>query len=75
MNCCPTPERMRKLVPPNGAWRAVRQTKAILHQPLVEEVSQALDRENEVLIRLFGGTDFQEAVAAMFEKRDPVFKK
>ena len=67
-------ERMRKLVPPKGAWRAVRQTKAILHKPLIKEVTQALDRENQVLIRLFGGPDFQEAVAAMIEKRDPVFK-
>ena len=67
-------QQMLKLVPPEGAWQSVRQTKMILHRPLIEEVSRALDRENEVLNRLFNGADFQEALTARLQKRDPVFK-
>lgn len=67
-------QQMLKLVPPGGAWQSVRQTKMILHKPLIEAVSRSLDRENEVLNRLFGGADFQEALTARLQKRDPVFK-
>jgi len=67
-------EQMLKLIPPGGAWKSVRQTKMILHQPLIEAVTQALERENVVLNELFGGADFQEALTARLEKRDPVFK-
>ena len=67
-------EQMLKLIPPGGAWKSVRQTKVILHQPLIEAVTQALDRENVVLNELFSGADFQEALTARLEKRDPVFK-
>lgn len=66
--------QMLKLVPPGGAWKSVRQTKMILHQPLIEAVTQSLDRENVVLNELFAGADFQEALTARLEKRDPVFK-
>jgi hypothetical protein len=37
-------------------------------------VTLALDRENGVLNKLFGGADFQEALTARMEKRDPMFK-
>ena len=67
-------QQMLKLVPPGGAWQSVRQTKMILHKPLIEAVSRSLDRENEVLNRLFGGADFHEALTARLQKRDPVFK-
>jgi enoyl-CoA hydratase/carnithine racemase len=67
-------QQMLKLVPPGGAWQSVRQTKMILHKPMIEAVTQALDRENEVLNRLFAGADFQEALAARMQKRDPVFR-
>ena len=67
-------ERMLALVPPGGAWLSVRQTKAILHKPLIAEVTRALDLENEVLNRLFGCSDFQEALTARLEKREPSFK-
>jgi enoyl-CoA hydratase/carnithine racemase len=53
---------------------AVRWTKQILHKPLIEAVTQALDRENEVLNHAFGTADFFEAVSARIEKRDAVFK-
>jgi len=45
-----------------------------LYKPMIEAVSAALDRENEVLNRLFGGADFQEALTARLQKRDPLFK-
>ena len=67
-------ERMLDLVPPRGPWQSVRQTKAMLQKALIEEVTQALDRENVVLNRLFSGADFQEALTARLEKRDPVFR-
>jgi len=67
-------EKMLVLVPPGGAWMSVRQTKAILHKPLIAEVTRALDLENEVLNRLFGCSDFQEALTARLEKREPSFK-
>ncbi len=67
-------QQMQKLVPPGGAWKSVCRTKTILHQPLIEAVTQALDRENVVLNELFGSTDFQEALTARMEKREPSFK-
>jgi 2-(1,2-epoxy-1,2-dihydrophenyl)acetyl-CoA isomerase len=67
-------EMALKLIPPLGAPLAVRWTKKILHQPLVEAVTRALDRENEVLNKAFGTADFFEALSARLERRDPVFK-
>jgi len=63
-----------RLVPPKGAWRAVRMTKEILHKPLIEAVTRALDLENEALNETFGSGDFFEAINARIEKRQPVFK-
>ena len=37
-------EMALKLIPPMGAGRAVRLSKQILHKPLIEEVTKALDR-------------------------------
>ena len=67
-------QQMQKLVPPGGAWKSVCRTKTILHQPLIEAVTQALDRENVVLNELFCSNDFQEALTARMEKREPSFK-
>jgi enoyl-CoA hydratase/carnithine racemase len=67
-------EMALRLVPPMGAWRAVRMTKEILHKPLIEAVTRALDLENEALNKTFGSGDFLEAVNARIEKREPVFK-
>ncbi|MBN2282663.1 MAG: enoyl-CoA hydratase/isomerase family protein [Deltaproteobacteria bacterium] len=68
-----TREAVLRLVPPRGAWKAVRRAKEILHQPLVEAVTRSLDRENEALNELFASKDFVEAIAARREKRAPVF--
>ena len=62
-----------KLIPPKGAGLAVRLSKEILHKPMIEAVSRALDRENEGLNRGFGTSDFMEALNARMEKRDPQF--
>lgn len=67
-------EMALKLIPPLGAPLAVRWTKQLLHQPLVEAVTRALDRENEVLNKAFGTADFFEALSARLERRDPAFK-
>jgi len=67
-------EMALKLIPPMGAGRAVRLSKQILHKPLIEEVTKALDRENEALTKTFFSPDFFEALAARKEKREPVFK-
>ena len=66
-------EQTCKLIPPQGAGLAVRLSKEILHKPMIEAVSRALDRENEGLNRGFGTSDFMEALNARMEKRDPQF--
>ena len=63
-----------KLIPPQGAGLAVRLSKEILHKPMIEAVSRALDLENEGLNRGFGTADFMEALNARMEKRDPQFR-
>ena len=67
-------ETALKLIPPRGAWMAVRMTKEILHKPLIEAVTRALDLENVALNKLFASNDFFEAITARMEKREPVFK-
>jgi enoyl-CoA hydratase/carnithine racemase len=67
-------EMALKLIPPEGAYMAVRLTKEVLHKPLIEAVTKALDLENEALLKTFSSTDFFEAVTARLEKRQPVFK-
>ena len=66
-------EMALKLIAPQGPTMSIRWTKRILHQPLVDAVTQALDRENEVLNRTFKTADFAEAITARIEKREPVF--
>ena len=63
-----------RLIPPQGAGLAVRLAKEILHRPMIEAVSQALDLENDGLNKAFGTSDFMEALNARIEKRDPSFK-
>jgi len=63
-----------RLVPPLGAPLAVQWTKQILHKPLIESLTRALDRENEMLNKAFGTEDFFEALTARLSKREPVFK-
>jgi 2-(1,2-epoxy-1,2-dihydrophenyl)acetyl-CoA isomerase len=67
-------ETALQLIPPKGAWMAVRMTKEILHKPLVEAVTRALDLENVALNKTFVSNDFFEALTARMEKRVPVFK-
>ena len=66
-------EQTCKLIPPQGAGLAVRLSKEILHKPMIEAVSRALDLENEGLNRGFATSDFMEALNARMEKRDPQF--
>lgn len=66
-------EQTCKLIPPIGAGLAVRLSKEILHKPMIEAVSRALDLENEGLNRGFATSDFMEALNARMEKRDPKF--
>jgi 2-(1,2-epoxy-1,2-dihydrophenyl)acetyl-CoA isomerase len=67
-------EAALKLIPPKGAWVAVRMTKEVLHKPLIEAVTRALDLENAALHKTFSSNDFLEAITARKEKREPVFK-
>ena len=62
-----------KLIPPKGAWNAVRMTKEVIHKPLIEAVTKALDMENAALNKAFASNDFLEAVTSRMEKREPVF--
>jgi enoyl-CoA hydratase/carnithine racemase len=67
-------ERALKLVPPQGAGNAVRMAKRALHQPLLAEVTTALDLENKGLNEAFRTADFAEALTARAERRAPAFK-
>ncbi len=63
-----------KLIEPQGAALAVKMTKQVLHRPLLDNLSIALDLENESLNRAVQSEDFLEALTARKEKRAPVFK-
>lgn len=67
-------EQARQLIPPGGAAYAIRQMKRIFHRPYKYAIEQALDLENEGLNNCWTTEDFAEALAARFEKRDPVYK-
>jgi enoyl-CoA hydratase/carnithine racemase len=67
-------EKTLQLIPPRGAGLAIREMKKLLNEPLVEDVSQALDRENEALRKLFASADFAEGFTARIERRPPVFQ-
>jgi enoyl-CoA hydratase/carnithine racemase len=67
-------EAALKLVPPKGAWKAVRMTKEVLHKPLIEAVTRALDLENAALNKAFASKDFLEAITSRIERREAVFK-
>ena len=66
-------QKALQLAPPQGAGLAIREMKKLLNEPLVEAVSQALDRENALLQKLFGSSDFREAMTARRERRPAVF--
>ena len=66
-------QRALQLAPPAGAALAIREMKKLLHAPLTQAVSDALDRENAALLKLFTSTDFSEGVAARIERRPAVF--
>jgi len=67
-------ERALQLVPPKGAWQAIRMTKRAMNAPLIESVKKALDAENEGLNGAFGTVDFFEGLMARRERRTPVFQ-
>ncbi|MHA1143328.1 MAG: enoyl-CoA hydratase/isomerase family protein [Candidatus Helarchaeota archaeon] len=67
-------EAALKIIPPKGAFLAIRMAKRALHRPLIEEVETALDWENKGLNKTAISGDFNEALKARKEKRDPVFK-
>jgi len=66
-------EQTGKLIPPQGAGLSVKLSKEILHKPMIEAMTRALDLENEGLNRAFGTSDFMEALNARVAKRDPRF--
>jgi enoyl-CoA hydratase/carnithine racemase len=67
-------EKALQLIPPNGAGLAIREMKKLLHEPQVDAISEALDRENKALQKLFASADFAEGLTARIERRPPVFK-
>lgn len=69
-----TYEQALKLAPPVAPPLSIRGMKKLLSEPLREMVTQALDRENELLHELFKTEDFAEGVAARVERRVPAFK-
>ena len=54
---------------------AVSMTKAAMYRGLQEpDLAAHMDHEVYIMNILFGTQDFQEGMASVFEKRDPVFK-
>ncbi len=69
-----TREQTLKLIPPRGAGASIRAMKRIVHAQKVDDLTRALDLENEALNELMKSEDFVEGLMARVEKRDPVFK-
>jgi enoyl-CoA hydratase/carnithine racemase len=69
-----TRDKALQLVPPRGAGASIRAMKRIVNAQKLEELTRALDLENEVLNELMKGEDFMEGLVARVEKREPVFK-
>ena len=69
-----TREKALQLIPPAGSSSSIRSIKRLVNTPLVEPISQALDRENQALAKLFKSPDFAEAMTARAEKRPAKFK-
>lgn len=69
-----TRDKALRLVPPRGASASIRAMKRIVHKQQVDQLTRALDLENEVLNQLMKSEDFVEGLMARVEKREPVFK-
>jgi enoyl-CoA hydratase/carnithine racemase len=69
-----TRDKAMQLIPPRGAGASIRAMKRIVHAQKVEELTRALDLENEVLNELMKSEDFVEGLMARVEKREPIFK-
>jgi len=69
-----THDKALQLVPPRGAGASIRAMKRVVHAQKVDELTQALDLENEVLNELMKSEDFAEGLMARIEKREAVFK-
>jgi enoyl-CoA hydratase/carnithine racemase len=69
-----TRQKALQLIPPRGAGASIRGMKRIVNIQRLEELTRALDLENEVLGELFNSEDFAEGLKARMEKRAPVFK-
>ena len=67
-------EKALQLVPPRGAGASIRAMKRIVHAQQVDDITRALDLENEVLNKLMASEDFAEGFMARIEKREPIFK-
>ena len=68
-----TRDKALQLIPPRGAGASIRAMKRIVHAQKLDELTRALDLENEALNQLMQSGDFAEALTARMEKRDPVF--
>ncbi len=67
-------EQTLKLIPPRGAGASIRAMKRIIHAQKTDDLTRALDLENEALNQLMKSEDFVEGLMARVEKREPVFK-
>lgn len=67
-------EQALRLIPPKGPSLSIKWMKRILHKPLIDLVSNALDMENKALNKTATSGDMRESIKALKEKRDPVFK-
>ena len=67
-------EQALRLIPPKGPTLALKWMKRLLHKPLIDIVSQALDMENKALGKVATSGDMRESIKALKEKREAIFK-
>jgi len=67
-------EQLLQLIPPKGPGMAVRIAKRSMHEPLLESLRRAMDRENDLYAKAFGTWDVKEFITSHSEKRKPIFR-
>lgn len=67
-------EQAMRLIPPKGPSLALRSMKKSMHAYYKDILEKQLDVENELWNKCVKSKDFRESLAALKEKREPVFK-
>jgi 2-(1,2-epoxy-1,2-dihydrophenyl)acetyl-CoA isomerase len=66
-------EQAFRLIPPKGPSLSIKLMKKTMHAYFKDILDKTLDLENRALRKAFTTKDFNESMASLKEKRDPVF--